>query len=77
MTAAGAPWRQEPEEARTWLPDTWRHHAAPGPREVETTAYCLLAYNTIGRVTEGRDLLLWLQRQQNALGGFRSTQVDK
>ena len=75
-TAEGAPWRQQKESDTVKPTDTYRYHPPSGPSDIETSAYCLLAYNMIRKVTEGREILLWLQKQQNSRGGFGSTQVQ-
>lgn len=46
-----------------------------GPGDIEITSYVLLTYNILKQFSKGRELLLWLQRNQNGIGGFSSTQV--
>ncbi|KAK7114959.1 CD109 antigen-like isoform X3 [Littorina saxatilis] len=70
----GAPWRKQKESTTVKPEDSYYYHPPPGPSDIEVTAYCILAYTAIGEVAEGRPLILWLQKQQNSNGGFRSTQ---
>ena len=74
-TEAGAPWRNEGESDTVKPGESARYHHPTGPSDIEVASYSLLAYNTLGMVSEGREILLWLQKKQNSKGGFRSTQV--
>ncbi|KAL4229795.1 hypothetical protein ACF0H5_010186 [Mactra antiquata] len=44
------------------------------PRSIETTAYVLLTFSHIGRITDGLPIMKWLVNQRNSNGGFGSTQ---
>ena len=71
----GAPWRQKKESDTVKPTEPYGYHHPSGPSDVEISAYCLLALHTVKKVDEGREILLWLQKQQNSNGGFSSTQV--
>lgn len=76
---AGAPWLQKEDSSGNdpvIQPRGMYYQPPSGPSDIEITAYCLLTYNTMKQHGEGHELLLWLQRQQNSDGGFRSTQVS-
>ena len=47
------------------------------PIDIETTAYALLAYMTFPQpdVASAAQIVRWLAKQRNSLGGFASTQV--
>ncbi|XP_070198324.1 CD109 antigen-like [Littorina saxatilis] len=74
IISSGAPWRKQQEPQMDQPTDSVYFRRPPGPSDIEVTAYCILAFNTIGKVNEARELVLWLQKQQNSNGGFRSTQ---
>ncbi|XP_065060460.1 alpha-1-macroglobulin-like [Rhopilema esculentum] len=48
----------------------------PAPIDIETTAYALLAYMTVPQpdVASAAQIVRWLAKQRNSLGGFASTQ---
>ncbi|KAK7504616.1 hypothetical protein BaRGS_00004102, partial [Batillaria attramentaria] len=72
-----APWLKTEEEEEKPSPPVvmpYYHRKPPGPSDIEITAYVLLAYNELNKFDVGRDIVLWLQGQQNSDGGFSSTQ---
>ncbi|XP_045202749.2 CD109 antigen-like [Mercenaria mercenaria] len=63
--------QEEPDmSGLKWIPP---HHQARS-RNIETTAYVLLAYATSGKITSGLSVIRWLVNQRNPNGGFGSTQ---
>jgi hypothetical protein len=70
-----APWRG-PEPAADQPKDGHYWHKPPGPSSVEITSYVILAYLGINQPGDARELVLFLQKNQNSIGGYSSTQVS-
>ena len=73
----GAPWKKRDEPNHNDMNRRWFSSGEiyVSPEDVEVTSYCLLAYIAIGKGLDAKDLAMWLVKQQNTEGGFRSTQV--
>lgn len=69
-------WSRDPQPREGSQADFSYKHASSA--EVEMTSYALLAF-TVGNQSKVVDyiepIVMWLTRQRNAQGGFRSTQV--
>lgn len=51
------------------------HDWQPRSAQIEITSYVLLALFRRGSLVEGIDLMKWLSKQRNHLGGYGTTQV--
>lgn len=76
--SAGGQIHWSPKPSSPASTDFW-----PGTQsvDIELTAYVLLAYLSkprvhVGDMTTAAGIVAWLMRQQNAYGGFASTQVS-
>ncbi|XP_076448767.1 CD109 antigen-like [Babylonia areolata] len=72
VEGTGAPWKTKGVTKDSQQPSV--DHAEPSTRDVQITSYFLLTLNAASKFAKARDLLLWLVRNQNCRGGYRSTQ---
>ncbi|XP_076470228.1 CD109 antigen-like isoform X3 [Babylonia areolata] len=66
----GAPWVETSEPKDKMM---YPHHRT-GPSAIEITSYTALTYQALNDILGARNLIMFLQKQQNELGGYVSTQ---